>query len=426
MKQRSSVVQFLVDGAHFFILRKNEGYSMRLFDKVFNNKKKRHVELSQVVNESSGSFGVMSEDPYDNDIFREGVDSIARLAGKLRGSHVVLAGDRRTPATGSDLNQLLRIRPNPYMSAYDFLYKMATHFYLKNNAFALIDRDNGAIRGFFPITYTQMQFLMAPDGTLYCKFFTRNGGQYTFLYSDLIHIRRHFNSNDLLGDNNGAIRAGLELSYTQNKGIVAGIKSGASIRGILKIAQLLNDEDIEKEKEKFKSDYLGVDNTGGIIVSDSKADFTPIENKPQIISADQLQETRKKIFDYLGISENIVRSSYTEDEFAAFYESVLEPFAVQLSLEFTAKVFTLIEQKYGNMIQFDGGRLNFTSNKTKIEAIKELVPYGLLSVNDCLEMLNLPLLPEDEGGSKRLQTLNVVDINKANVYQVGEGSEQDE
>ena len=44
------------------------------------------------------------------------------------------------------------------------------------------------------------------------------------------------------------------------------------------------------------------------------------------------------------------------------------------------------------------------------------MPLGLLTVNQALEILNLPGV---EDGDKRLQTLNVVDAAKANKYQLG-------
>jgi len=47
------------------------------------------------------------------------------------------------------------------------------------------------------------------------------------------------------------------------------------------------------------------------------------------------------------------------------------------------------------------------------------MPYGLLTVNQALEILNLPSV---EDGDKRLQTLNVVDAAQANKYQLeGDG-----
>ena len=123
---------------------------------------------------------------------------------------------------------------------------------------------------------------------------------------------------------------------------------------------------------------------------DQKMDYTPIESKPVILDADQTKEIKSRIYNYLGVTEPIVNSSYTEDQFAAFYESTIEPIALSLGLEFTNKIFNDREQAFGNSIMFESGRLQFTSNQTKVNLIKELMPYGLLSINQALEILNLP------------------------------------
>ena len=65
---------------------------------------------------------------------------------------------------------------------------------------------------------------------------------------------------------------------------------------------------------------------------------------------------------------------------------------------------------------FESSRLQFASNATKTNLIKELMPYGLLTINQALEILNLPAV---EDGDRRLQTLNVVNADKADEYQTG-------
>ena len=79
------------------------------------------------------------------------------------------------------------------------------------------------------------------------------------------------------------------------------------------------------------------------------------------------------------------------------------------------------EQAFGNQIIFESGRLQFSSNATKINLISQLIPYGLLTINQALEILNLPQVND---GDKRLQTLNVVDAEKANKYQLSEVKEK--
>lgn len=389
---------------------------MTILDKIFKKREKTVATAVQIINDSTTLFTAFGGDAYSNDIYRGAVDAIARNIGKLKGGHVIRYADHDKVEGDCKLNRLLQVRPNPYMSGYDFLYKFATHYYLYNNAFAFLEHDDqGELTGIYPITCTSVQILSDLCGNLYCLFYFKSGKRALLPYRDIVHLRRNFNRDDFLGDDNSALHPALELAHTQNEGIISSIKSGANIRGILRFTQIMSPTKLKEEKDAFIADYLQMGNDGGIVAVDQKAEYTPIESKPVILTAEQTQEVKKKIYSYLGIAENIVNSNYNEDEFAAFYESVIEPFAVALSMEFTAKVFTDREQAFGNSIMFESGRLQFTSNATKVNLIKEIMPLGLLSINQALEILNLPAI---QGGEKRLQTLNVIDAENAVAYQL--------
>lgn len=397
---------------------------MGILDRIFRKQADTKIAPAQkFIIEPAVTFTAYSGDAYGNDIYRGAVDAIARNIGKLKGSHAIRYADHDKVDGDCRLNRLLQVRPNPYMSAYDMFYKIATHYYLNNNAFVLLQREGRSITGIYPITASSMQMLSDGAGDLYCKFFFRSGRTAIFPYADVIHMRRNFNNDELLGDGNSALDPALELAHTQNQGIISGIRAGANIRGILKFTQIMSPTKLKEEKEAFINDYLQVSNDGGVVATDQKMEYVPIENKPVILTADQTQEVKAKIYDYLGITEAIVNSSYTEDQFSAFYESTIEPFAVALSMEFTAKVFTDREQAYGNSIMFESGRLQFSSNSTKVNLIKELLPMGLLTVNQALEILNLPSVQD---GDRRIQSLNYIDQERATEYQLANAGKKEE
>ena len=386
---------------------------MGFLDRLFN--RKETVTTNRLITEPTGFSSFYGGDAYANDVYREAVDAIARNAGKLKGSHVIAYADQKRKAGDGKINRLLQTRPNPYMSAYDFLYKLVTHLFLYNNAFAYLDRDDrGNLKAIYPITASNVNVLSDAANDLYCSFYLKSGKEVILPYGDLVHLRRYFNDDDVLGADNSAIMPGLELAQTQNEGIINGIKAGASIRGILSFTQIMSASKLKEEKEAFVADYLSMENGAGVVATDQKMSYTPIESKPVILTADQAKEVKSKIYDYLGITEPIVNSSYTEDQYSAFYESTLEPIATALSQEFTAKLFNDREQAYGNSILFESGRLQFTSNATKVQLIKELMPMGLLTINQALEILNLPSVTD---GDKRLQALNMIDAAQAAAYQ---------
>ena len=100
----------------------------------------------------------------------------------------------------------------------------------------------------------------------------------------------------------------------------------------------------------------------------------------------------------------------------------MEPFALQLSLEFTRKCFSDRARAFGNEIKFTAERLEFSSAKTRISLLHELLPCGIVTINEARQLLALPAVPD---GERRLQSLNFVDASCANQYQEVE-EKQDE
>jgi HK97 family phage portal protein len=245
----------------------------------------------------------------------------------------------------------------------------------------------------------------------------------TVPYSSLIHLRRHFNRDDILGEEGRKpFKPTLDLINTVNQGISNAIKSSARIRGWLKFNQTLRPEDIKKQRDDFVNDYLSINNDGGIAAIDAKCDFTPAEMKMQMADDKQMALIRENAYRYFGVNEKIIQATYNEDEWNAFYSSVIEPIALQLSMEFTDKLFTNREKGFGNEIVFSANRLTYASNQTKVNMAKELAPYGIFTINELREVFELE--PVD-GGDKRLITLNVVDADKQNEYQIGKEKKPD-
>ena len=354
-------------------------------------------------------FSPFSGAAYDNAIFRGAVDTIAKHTAKLR--------PYTAPAI-QKLDRLLQIEPNPYISAYDLLYKAATAYFCDNNAFILIHRDdNENVTALYNLTPASVEFLQGGEntgGALYCKLTFKDGATVIIPYADIIHLRRHFAKNELLGADNTALFPALETAHAQTEGIKTAIQNGVTIRGIIKTDMVLSDEKLKEVKDNFVNDYLQVKNSGGVAALDAKMTYTPINSNGVTIDPAQLTAVQGQIYAYLNISAKMVSGEYTEDDFAAFYESVIEPLALQMSLEFTRKIFTPRERAFGREVIFGGERLEFASAKTRISLLRELLPYGILTINESRKILSLPEVPD---GDKRLQSLNYVNAAKIEAYQ---------
>lgn len=104
----------------------------------------------------------------------------------------------------------------------------------------------------------------------------------------------------------------------------------------------------------------------------------------------------------LAQMKKIIHSNYTEDEWNSYYESKIEPIAIDLANEFTRKLFTRRERGCGNRIVFEAANLACASISTKLNLV-QMVDRGALTPNEWRATLNLAPL---SGGDKPIRRLD--------------------
>src|SRR5699024_2255339 len=127
-----------------------------------------------------------------NDIYRSAVDAIARNTAKLKGKHIIYSKYENKREQGDySLNRILNVRPNPYMTAYDLIYKLTTHYYLHNNAYAYLQKDDtGNLQAIYPLSPTNVEYVTDPSNEMYLKFSFANGEQVTLNMREVLILRR--------------------------------------------------------------------------------------------------------------------------------------------------------------------------------------------------------------------------------------------
>lgn len=394
-----------------------------LFNMIFGSNKPRQptgqATQLKMLNGYVPVFSQFGNDAYASDVVRSAIDAIARNAAKLQPKYRRKDNQGNIILLNNNIQYLLDTRPNPYMSAYDFRYKVVTQLYMQNNAFIYIALDiNGNPQGFYPLNFSNMEFLES-DGEIFAKFTFLNGNFITVPYAQLIHLRRFYYNDDLFGERNDyALYPTLELIHATDQGIINAIKTSAFIRGILKFTQILKRQDRFDRTEDFVKDYMNINNNGGVASIDGSCEYQNIGSEPKMVNSSQMDFIEQKVYKYFSISKEIVMSNYTEEQWNAFYESVLEPIGIQLSQEFTEKIFTKTERSFGNEIVFEANRLQYASNTTKVEVGTFLTNIGAASLDDILDMFNMPTIGGEEG-ARRVQTLNMVNSQIADQYQTG-------
>ena len=350
-----------------------------LFKGVKKEQTQTYTQFKEL-NDYKSYFGTFGNNIFNSDDVRACVRALSE--------HTSKANPR---CTDKNIERLLSLKPNKYMNGKDMLSKLRNILEIKNTAFLYIERDNlNRVIGFYPVPYKTCEAVEYKNG-LFVKF-EFNGRATNSLvlpWEDLAVLRNDYLDSDIFGESNLPILNTLEVINTLDKGAANAVKSTANLRGILKSTKaMLSPEDVKKQKDTFVKDYMNLDNEGGIASIDSTQEFIPITMKPTTASAEEAEAFRDKIYKYFGINEKILKSSYTEAEYDAFYEARIEPFLIALSLELTKKIFSDREISYDNKVWFESNRLQYSSAKTKISMVA-LVDRGLMTPNEFRELFNM-------------------------------------
>lgn len=397
-----------------------------LFSRIFGTDQNSKVPTTatdfHILNGYKSIFTNYDGNDYDYIDVRMCVDTIARNGAKFNPKHI-RRKEKGFETLSDNLDRILSKRPNELQNAYKFYYQVYTELMLYNNAFIYISRDkNFKVLGLYPIHYQNLKYYEY-NKEIYLKFHFGNGKEKFVALKDCIHLTRFINQDGVSGGNNLPIKKTLSIKHVLDEGLVNAIKTTQSIKGILQSQSMLKETDVRKMRDKFVKDFVDSSDGSGIAGLDATSKFTPVEVKPTTATESQVNSVDKKVLSYFGLCEEIVQSKYTEDQWNAFYESVLEPISLQMSLEFTNKIFTSKEIYHGNEVIFTSNRLQYASNKTKIELIKS--GNNVVMVDEFREILNLEPLPDGKG-QVLLQDLNHIDSDIANQYQVGEEDNKEE
>lgn len=370
----------------------------------------------RLLNTYDDYFCPFDGEAYDDPTVRACIDVIAKNLAKLKPQHIRRV-DGKVFKADTNLDTMLSTRPNEFMNAYDFLYKIASQLYSYNNAFVYVKTDpTGRIVGLYPLSYSDME-LRQVGNDMYCRFNFLQGGRITVPYTDLIHLRRHFNRGDIFGESNERpFRYLIKMLTICKQALENAIKNCMKLRGYLKFNSVMRPEDQQKELQKFTDAFTNVFKGTGIGAVDSKSDYQQLTSDIQTADHQQMNYFRDDVYLYFGINENIVKGNYNEEQWVAFFQNVIEPIAIQMSQEFTDKVFTEREKGFGNEVVFQVNRLEYASLKNKTAMAQVLQQTGILTVNEFREIFGFAAV---EDGDKRFVSLNYVNSQQQDKYQVG-------
>lgn len=317
---------------------------------------------------------------------RAAIHAIATHTSKLK-PHV-------KGSAGKRYERMLQVKPNPWQTTSQFLYRLRTIYEVENTAFIVplpSEYDDSTVVGLYPVCPSGCEIKEGVSGKMLLKFTFPNGKTGYMDYDRCGILTKMQYRDDFFGADNSVLNPTMRVIDMQNQAMEESMKQGATIRFMAKVSNSLRPESLKAMREQFVKDNLGPDNNGGVMVFDNKySDVKQIASKPYVVDADQMKLIDENVDRYYGVNGKILKNDWDESEWAAFYEGNIEPFALQASLVIGCMIFSDRQLAAGNGVEFSANRLQFASINNKLNSITQLFDRGMMNRNEGREILQMP------------------------------------
>lgn len=296
------------------------------------------------------------------------------------------------------LKPVLEWKPNFFHTCPQFLYKAATIYKAQNTCFIIPVLDEfDRIIGYYPAAPDQTE-LREMNGEPFLVYTFGTGEKAAIELSRVGIVSQYLYNSDITGESNSALEPTMQLLATQNQGIAEGIKNSASFRFMATITNFTKGKDLANERRNWVNENLGPDASGLALFPNTYANVQQIQSTAKIVDAEQMQAIENRVYTYFGSNEKILLNQASGDDWAAYYEGQIEPFALQLSQAMTVMTYNEHQRAYHNAIVWTANRLQYMTNADKLQVSSQMFDRGILSINDIMDIWQLPHVPD---GDKR-------------------------
>lgn len=334
-------------------------------------------------------FSTWSGEIYESALVRAAIDARARHMSKLK---VEFKG-----AAKPELVKRLKKRPNAFMSWSQFMYRTSTILDMHNTCVIVPCYDELMnVVGYYPILPTRCE-IVERDGVPFLRYEFKNGERAADFLSDCAILTKFQYRSDFFGETNGALTPTMKLIHVNEQGVEEAVQNGATYRFMAKVKNFSKVEDLKRERQRFnESNFkMEAENGGLLLFPNTYEDIKQINQTAYTVPKEELEEIRTTVYNYFGVNSDVLQSKAFGDSWAAFYEGVVEPFAIQFSETMTHALFTEREQSLGALVMATSNRLQYMTTAEKLSVSADLADRGILTMNEIRDIWNLP--PLDDG-----------------------------
>lgn len=330
---------------------------------------------------------------YESALVRAAIDARARHISKLK---VEIQG-----AAQQTLQTKLKLKPNNWQTWSQFLYRASTILDMHNTV-VIVPVYDELMRpvGYYPVLPTRCE-IVEQEGVPFLRYEFKDGKKAANYLAECAIITRFQYKSDFFGENNHALDSTMKLVHLNAQSVEEAVKNGATYRFMAQVNNFSKAEDLKKERMRFSEYNFRADegNNGLLLWPNTYKDIKQIQQPSYTVPKEELAEIRTTVYNYFAVNDDILQSKAYGDKWSAFYEGVVEPFAIQFSETMTQAIFTDRERAQGNLLMATSNRLQYMTTTEKMNVSAQMLDRGIISINDAREIWNLPPV---EGGDVRI------------------------
>lgn len=333
---------------------------------------------------------------YEQQLTRSAIDRFALACSKLKPEVIGTAKPR--------VHRAINTSPNQYMSWSVFLYRVATILEVDTTAYVVPSyNESGEIVGVWPLRAETAE-IVEYQGEPWVRFTFEagdsvfDGSRAALPLDDVCILTRFQYDSDFFGSGNSVMDQTMDIMAMQNQAQEEAMKRAPILSFIGKLSSAVRPDDVEKKRRQFSDDNLSSANKSGIMVYDQTWDeVKQLEPKSYVVPTEEMERIDAHVYNYFGTNEDILQNKYSEDVWGAYYEGKVEPFAIQLGEGLTRILYSDRERSMGNRIMFSSNRLEYASNASKRNMVRDMLDRGVMTLDDARAVLQLPPLPDGKG-----------------------------
>ncbi|MGE4341403.1 MAG: phage portal protein, partial [Pigmentiphaga sp.] len=287
-------------------------------------------------------------------------------------------------ATDHPLYPLLKLRPNPFMTAYDMFRAVEAQRNLHGNAYIVPEfvtsgPDRGRIRALWPIDAKAVSIWIDNRGLFGPRnrvtyIVTVGGEQRRLMPDEIVHLKA-MTLDGIVGVSPlEYLRWLVESGAAGTRHIRDFFKQGLQVKGIVHYTGDLNEEAERRFRERFERMAAGLKAAHRVALLPIGYQFQPLElsiTDAQFLETAQL--TARQIANAFGIKmhqlNDLSRATHTNvtEQQKAFYTDTLQSILIGYEQELSYKLFTPSELQQGYYLKFVVDSILRSDQKTRYE-----------------------------------------------------------